>query len=255
MCLAPSCTDTIRNQGETFIDCGGANTCPRCAPTQTCSSGSDCASKVCGTGVCQEPTCGDTAQNQNESDLNCGGVCLPCADGRTCNGAADCDSTRCVDTNCNNNVVTALFNVWDGDPADGNNHMKISLGMQNNTGADIRSESIRIRYYYSDEPGGTVVSDCFQPIAGPPNASCDDLLNNNQPFFMPGYLELGFDTGAFTVANGGTTGMWNLMIHKDDWNGDYTQSNDHSYLPRTTAGENRKVVIYLDGVVRYGAAP
>jgi hypothetical protein len=72
---------------------------------------------------------------------------------------------------------------------------------------------------------------------------------------MPGYLELGFDTNAFKVANGGTTGMWQLMVHKDDWGGVYTQSNDHSYLTRTTAGENRKIVIYLDGVVRYGAAP
>jgi hypothetical protein len=261
VCLAPSCSDMIRNQGETFTDCGGpesSNGCPRCAPSQTCSSGSDCTSKVCGTGVCQAPTCGDTAQNQDESDVNCGGVtsgCQRCADGRTCDDAGDCDSTRCINGGCMGNAVTALFNVWDGDPADDNNHMKIALGMQNNTGQEIDSGAIRIRYYYSNEPGGTQVADCFGPIGGPANANCEDLLNTNQPFFMPGYLELGFDAGAFKVANGGTTGMWNLMVHKDDWAGVYTQSNDYSYLSRTTAGENRKVVIYLEGVVRYGAAP
>jgi len=256
VCLAPSCTDTIRNQGETAVDCGGSS-CPPCAAGQTCSSGSDCASLVCGTGVCQAPTCGDTAKNQDESDLNCGGVmstCPPCADGRTCNGPTDCDSTLCS-TTCQANGVTALFHIWDGDPADGNNMMKIALGMQNNTGAAIDSGRIRIRYYYSNEPGGTQVADCFGPDAGPTNANCDDVTNNRQPTFMTGYLELAFNANAFTVANNGTTGMWKLMVHKSDWNGNYTQSNDHSYLSRTTPGEDRKIVIYIDGAVRYGVAP
>jgi hypothetical protein len=45
------------------------------------------------------------------------------------------------------------------------------------------------------------------------------------------------------------------MIHRADWGGTYVESNDHSYLSRTTAGENRKVVVYIDGAVRYGIAP
>jgi hypothetical protein len=49
--------------------------------------------------------------------------------------------------------------------------------------------------------------------------------------------------------------MWMLMVHESNWAGNYTQSNDHSYLPRTTPGEARKIVIYIDGAVAYGVAP
>jgi hypothetical protein len=52
LCLAPTCTDGIRNQGESATDCGGNNSCPRCATNATCTGGNDCDSRVCGGGVC-----------------------------------------------------------------------------------------------------------------------------------------------------------------------------------------------------------
>jgi hypothetical protein len=133
--------------------------------------------------------------------------------------------------------------------------MKIALGVQNNTGAAIDSGRIRIRYYYSNESTVADMADCYGPNAGPSDASCDDLTNNRQPTFAAGYFELAFNANGFSIPNNGTSGMFNLMVHKVDWNGNYTQSNDHSYLSRTTAGENRKVVVYLDGNVAYGIAP
>jgi hypothetical protein len=258
LCRAATCSDGIRNQGESFADCGGSSGCPRCAPGDTCTAGTDCESKVCGGGTCQAATCGDTAKNQDESDVNCGGVvsmCPRCADGRTCATAGDCDSTRCA-TTCQNNTVTALYYVWDGDPADGNNHMKIAFGIQNNTGAAIDSGQLRIRYYFSNEPGGTQTADCFiGPEPAPAGTGCDDISNGGQPTFGTGYFELAFNGGGFSVPNNGTSGMFRLMVHRPDWLNNYTQSNDHSYLSRTTPGENRKIVVYLGGNVVYGVAP
>lgn len=51
-CQAPSCTDGIKNQDETDVDCGGA-TCAGCAIGQACLAGPDCASQGCNyNGVC-----------------------------------------------------------------------------------------------------------------------------------------------------------------------------------------------------------
>lgn len=45
-CVGP-CSDGIKNGVETDIDCGGSNTCPRCANGLRCSVNSDCQSGVC----------------------------------------------------------------------------------------------------------------------------------------------------------------------------------------------------------------
>jgi len=45
------CTDDIKNQDETDIDCGGIK-CPRCADTQTCKQNCDCISSVCKNNKC-----------------------------------------------------------------------------------------------------------------------------------------------------------------------------------------------------------
>src|SRR5262245_56646298 len=39
MCLAPSCTDGVKNGTETGLDCGGS-----CAPALKCAAGGGCAS-------------------------------------------------------------------------------------------------------------------------------------------------------------------------------------------------------------------
>jgi hypothetical protein len=52
---AASCTDGVKNQNETGIDCGG--TCAACVPT-----------------------CADSIQNQGEDRVDCGGPCTPCLD-------------------------------------------------------------------------------------------------------------------------------------------------------------------------------
>ena len=88
--LSATCSDGIKNQGETGIDCGGS-----CSPCPTCSDGIqnqneqgiDCAGVCpgywyqswnesvpsCHTGV--QETCSDGIKNQNELGIDCNGVC------------------------------------------------------------------------------------------------------------------------------------------------------------------------------------
>jgi hypothetical protein len=76
-----SCSDGVRNQGETGIDCGGV-----CA---SCDAGSSAS-------------CSDGVQNQDETGSDCGGVCPSCSAGPipSCSDTGTCDagpSVSCSD--------------------------------------------------------------------------------------------------------------------------------------------------------------
>jgi hypothetical protein len=71
-CQPPSCSDGVKNDSETGIDCGGPPSCPRCPADQGCEFPSDCESDVCWTGVCVAPTCFDGKQNGAETGVDCG---------------------------------------------------------------------------------------------------------------------------------------------------------------------------------------
>jgi uncharacterized repeat protein (TIGR01451 family) len=56
---APTCSDGIKNQTETDVDCGGS-TCGKCANGKACLAAADCTSATCTAGVCSAPPGGET---------------------------------------------------------------------------------------------------------------------------------------------------------------------------------------------------
>lgn len=56
---APTCSDGIKNQAESDVDCGGG-VCGKCANGKACLVVSDCASGTCSAGVCSAPPTGET---------------------------------------------------------------------------------------------------------------------------------------------------------------------------------------------------
>ena len=92
----PTCTDKVKNNGESDTDCGGKY-CPPCVTGQGCGAHSDCASGYCdATGKCAQPTCTDTVKNSSETDTDCGGpLCPRCADTLKCKAPSDCLSGVC----------------------------------------------------------------------------------------------------------------------------------------------------------------
>ncbi len=95
---AQSCTDNIKNQDESDIDCGGS--CKRCDDTKTCTANTDCTSIYCEQSTCKTPTCNDGIKNQQESDVDCGGLCNKCTDSRSCVSNNDCQSGFCSQSTC-----------------------------------------------------------------------------------------------------------------------------------------------------------
>ncbi len=98
-----SCTDNLKNQDETDVDCGGS--CPKCQKGKACITSSDCSTTICKNNVCSEstgttpqqttqpePTCNDGIKNRDEEDVDCGGAYC-----RICRTMPPTDSyTNCV---------------------------------------------------------------------------------------------------------------------------------------------------------------
>lgn len=95
--MPPSCTDSVKNQDETDVDCGGSS-CPKCADKKSCLADPDCVNNKCDINKCV--SCSDTLKNQGEGDADCGGPCAKCKDGQSCNSAADCQSNNCESGTC-----------------------------------------------------------------------------------------------------------------------------------------------------------
>lgn len=77
-CTDSTCTDGVKGEGETSVDCGGI--CPDKCPTERkdgpgssqCVNNGDCESGFCHMGTCQA-TCEDGIQNGSEVDVDSGG--------------------------------------------------------------------------------------------------------------------------------------------------------------------------------------
>jgi hypothetical protein len=110
----------------------------------------------------------------------------------------------------------------------------------------VDSGDLRVIYYYSNEMAGTDdwQNNCYSVINGPSGAGCNDIqvtidVENGWNRFI-----LGFNAGGFSVPNNGTTGGFQLHLHKLDYTRFYTETNDWSYVSRSgPMAENRKMVV------------
>ena len=115
ICQQAACPDGVANGTETGTDCGGPNSCARCAEGLPCAQGSDCEELVCGNDdLCAAPSCspGDGQRNGLETGTDCGGAgCPTCANGENCSVAGDCTSgfcnsqDQCSDADCNDGAM------------------------------------------------------------------------------------------------------------------------------------------------------
>jgi hypothetical protein len=114
-----TCTDKVKNQDETGVDCGGV--CPGCALGNECSVNDDCVSRYCNANKkCASATCNDAVLNGEETDTDCGGPSCPaCSTGDSCNEDDDCRSEYCDSSKiCSTEENTCSNNALDPDEAD-----------------------------------------------------------------------------------------------------------------------------------------
>lgn len=77
ICQESTCSDSIQNQGESDIDCGG-NYCTGCTVGESCVYHRDCMSGYCSAKTCDSSACDDGIKNGDETGTDCGGSCDTC---------------------------------------------------------------------------------------------------------------------------------------------------------------------------------
>ena len=126
------------------------------------------------------------------------------------------------------------------------NKIKPQFKIINNSGSSISLSDMKIRYYFSAEGYvKSLLSIDYAQVGS----------SNITGTFMTDYLEIGFTSGAGTMAAGGDSGEIQLRIEKES-HGFYIQSNDYSFNSAMTAwGENSKVTCYRSGTLVWGTVP
>jgi hypothetical protein len=101
-CLAATCSDGVKNQGESDADCGGTASCGKCVNTKTCTGADDCQSGFCDTAATPAVCAPCTTDPQCGAGLYCAaGVCAPTQmNGAPCVAGTQCTSTFCADGFC-----------------------------------------------------------------------------------------------------------------------------------------------------------
>lgn len=101
-CKEPTCNDSVKNQNEADVDCGGVCSA-KCSNGKGCKTDSDCSTAFCNFGACSQPEiCSDGKLSPGEADADCGGVCpAKCGIGKACIGDEDCAAeSRCTSSQC-----------------------------------------------------------------------------------------------------------------------------------------------------------
>ena len=68
------------------------------------------------------------------------------------------------------------------------------------------------------------------------------------------YLEVGFGSGAGSLAAGASTGDIQNRFNKTDWS-NFDETNDYSYGTNTSYADATKVTVYVNGTLAHGTEP
>jgi hypothetical protein len=108
-CVAANCSDGVRNNGETGVDCGGP--CAALTPTQVCPPGDACGTASdCQSGICNSGSqCG--ALRPNGQQCNYLDPAPGCAS-NYCNGLGNCAActspSNCLSAKCSDAGVCGM---------------------------------------------------------------------------------------------------------------------------------------------------
>lgn len=209
VCAEPTCSDTVQNQSESDLDCGG----PYCRSSSTacdngkkCVENADCKDFWCTipagatTSVCVQPSCSDGQQNGSESDKDCGGTCpTKCPDTYKCTKDSDCANgwcnnlkcamPACTDTvkngtetgpDCGGNCAAGCTTAYDG------NCKQCSDNASCN--GEIDCKSLNCVNNLCTYPSGSSTRECVGKVLdGTSCKQCDTTVNVN-PAYCRAYL-------------------------------------------------------------------
>lgn len=125
----------------------------------------------------------------------------------------------------------------------------------NSTTSSVSLSSLTIRYWFTADGTQAQQFWCDYAVVG-----CSNLTGTFVPLASPTstadtYLQVGFSSGAGSLAANGNTGDLQTRFNKSDWS-NYNQANDYSWNQNQTSyAAWSQVTLYLNGQLVYGTEP
>ena len=133
----------------------------------------------------------------------------------------------------------------------------ISFGVQvkNNGATTINLYTVKVRYWYTSDGTQTQTFSCDYAQIGSSNITGTFVKMSSTATTANTYFELGFASGAGSLAAGASTGDIQIRIFKTNY-ASFSQSNDYSFNSGLTAyGQNTNVTGYVRGTLAFGTEP
>lgn len=125
----------------------------------------------------------------------------------------------------------------------------------NNGGSSVALSQLTIRYWFTADSSATLNPGCNYAAVGCSNITETTAAINPAVTGADSYLQVGFTSGAGSVAANSTGSKIKLIIHKSDYS-DFNQANDYSFNASFTTFTNwQNVTLYQNGTLVWGAEP
>jgi hypothetical protein len=133
--------------------------------------------------------------------------------------------------------------------------IKPGLNLVNTGSTAVALNTVTVRYWFTADGGATTYTmNCDYAAVG-----CGNLTQRLVAMTTPvtgadHYLEVGFTSGAGSLAPSGSTGDIQNRFNKTDWS-TFNQANDYSFGTGTAYADATTVTVYVNGTLVWGTEP